>query len=161
MIFETRSHCSNGSQHLVWFLHLYTNKSQSTAPVQSPEVVVQAWECWRTGGRTDGWMDSTSRGVEWCFVVQAGMGVKSFFLAFNLSMDMSWTQNCVMAACGGWAFWKNSRPSTVSYWWTDGWTDRRTDGRYQVHYLPRFAVNKNFWLWSRVKSIYTRLYQVH
>ena len=25
---------------------------------------------------------------------------------------------------------------------TDGWTDRRTDGRYQVHYLPRFAVDK-------------------
>ena len=30
-----------------------------------------------------------SRGVEWCFFDQAGMGVKSFFLAFNLSMDMS------------------------------------------------------------------------
>ena len=27
--------------------------------------------------------------------------------------------------------------------WTDGWTDGRTDGRYQVHYLPRFAVDKN------------------
>ncbi len=25
---------------------------------------------------------------------------------------------------------------------TDGQTDRRTDGRYQVHYLPRFAVDK-------------------
>ena len=26
---------------------------------------------------------------------------------------------------------------------TDRRTDRRTDGRYQVHYLPRFAVDKN------------------
>ncbi len=26
---------------------------------------------------------------------------------------------------------------------TDGQTDGRTDGRYQVHYLPRFAVDKN------------------
>ncbi len=26
---------------------------------------------------------------------------------------------------------------------TDKRTDRRTDGRYQVHYLPRFAVDKN------------------
>ena len=26
---------------------------------------------------------------------------------------------------------------------THGWTDRRTDGCYQVHYLPRFAVDKN------------------
>ncbi len=25
---------------------------------------------------------------------------------------------------------------------THGWTDGRTDGRYQVHYLPRFAVDK-------------------
>ncbi len=27
---------------------------------------------------------------------------------------------------------------------TDGQTDGQTDGRYQVHYLPRFAVDKNY-----------------
>ncbi len=27
---------------------------------------------------------------------------------------------------------------------TDGRTDRRTDGRYQVHYLPGFAVDKYY-----------------
>ncbi len=35
---------------------------------------------------------------------------------------------------------------------TDGRTDRWTDGRYQVHYLPRFAVDKNLALLELTKQ---------
>ncbi len=42
-------------------------------------------------------------------------------------------------------------------WLTDGRTDGQTDGRYQVHYLPCFAVDKNKFLWnipSEIEIIY-------
>ncbi len=47
------------------------------------------------------------------FFYQAG-SVKSSFFTFHLSIGISWTQNCMMAACRGWAFWqKYSKCSTT------------------------------------------------
>ena len=47
----------------------------------------------------------------------------------------------------------STRPQTdmlyLNWWWpvftdkhTHTWTDKQTDGRYQVHYLPCFTVDK-------------------
>ncbi len=49
----------------------------------------------------------------------------------------------------------------MAYGYKDNCENKRTDGRYQVHYLPRFAVDKNLWmhcemLWSSVANMTSR-----